>query len=134
MLPQVQKRGAHHLVTTSMTMIDGLPVLSLGLPRRPWVCGWDCTHTAGMSLEMATWRSGDAADCKSAYPGSIPGVASKRQVLKGVFPKVPTGFHEMLKVRQWHVRKKCEKRFPDAKRSANAGARFAHAMATSIPR
>src|SRR5690606_3285461 len=25
---------------------------------------------------MATWRSGDAADCKSAYPGSIPGVAS----------------------------------------------------------
>ncbi len=25
----------------------------------------------------ATWRSGDAADCKSAYPGSIPGVASQ---------------------------------------------------------
>ena len=25
---------------------------------------------------MATWRSGDAADCKSAHPGSIPGVAS----------------------------------------------------------
>ena len=25
----------------------------------------------------ATWRSGDAADCKSAHPGSIPGVASK---------------------------------------------------------
>ena len=25
---------------------------------------------------VATWRSGDAADCKSAYPGSIPGVAS----------------------------------------------------------
>ena len=25
----------------------------------------------------ATWRSGDVADCKSAYPGSIPGVASK---------------------------------------------------------
>ena len=24
----------------------------------------------------ATWRSGDAADCKSVYPGSIPGVAS----------------------------------------------------------
>ena len=24
----------------------------------------------------ATWRSGDAADCKSAHPGSIPGVAS----------------------------------------------------------
>ena len=25
---------------------------------------------------MATWRSGDAAVCKTAYPGSIPGVAS----------------------------------------------------------
>jgi hypothetical protein len=25
---------------------------------------------------MATWRSGYAADCKSAHPGSIPGVAS----------------------------------------------------------
>ena len=25
---------------------------------------------------MATWRSGDAADCKSVHPGSIPGVAS----------------------------------------------------------
>ncbi len=24
----------------------------------------------------ATWRSGDAADCKSVHPGSIPGVAS----------------------------------------------------------
>ena len=26
--------------------------------------------------QKATWRSGDAADCKSAHPGSIPGVAS----------------------------------------------------------
>ena len=25
---------------------------------------------------MATWRSGYVADCKSAHPGSIPGVAS----------------------------------------------------------
>ncbi len=25
----------------------------------------------------ARWRSGDVADCKSAYPGSIPGRASK---------------------------------------------------------
>ena len=25
---------------------------------------------------MATWRSGDAADCKSVYAGSIPAVAS----------------------------------------------------------
>jgi hypothetical protein len=30
----------------------------------------------GGSCPEATWRSGDAADCKSAYPGSIPGVAS----------------------------------------------------------
>ena len=29
---------------------------------------------------LATWRSGDAADCKSVHPGSIPGVASN---LKG---------------------------------------------------
>lgn len=27
---------------------------------------------------MATWRSGYAPDCKSVYPGSIPGVASKK--------------------------------------------------------
>lgn len=26
---------------------------------------------------LAPWRSGDAADCKSVYPGSIPGGASK---------------------------------------------------------
>ena len=26
---------------------------------------------------MATWRNGYAEDCKSLYPGSIPGVASK---------------------------------------------------------
>lgn len=26
---------------------------------------------------MATWRSGYAPDCKSVYPGSIPGVASR---------------------------------------------------------
>ena len=32
-------------------------------------------HLAGFNPK-ATWRSGDAADCKSAYPGSIPGVAS----------------------------------------------------------
>ena len=32
--------------------------------------------TPGQGVEKATWRSGDAADCKSAYPGSIPGVAS----------------------------------------------------------
>jgi hypothetical protein len=26
---------------------------------------------------MASWRSGDAADCKSVYTGSIPVLASK---------------------------------------------------------
>src|SRR5690554_4210951 len=31
----------------------------------------------------AMWRSGDAADCKSVYPGSIPGVASKSH-----FPRI----------------------------------------------
>jgi hypothetical protein len=30
----------------------------------------------GVAGRMATWRSGDVADCKSAHPGSIPGVAS----------------------------------------------------------
>ena len=30
----------------------------------------------------ATWRNGYAEDCKSLYPGSIPGVASKN---KGCF-------------------------------------------------
>ena len=27
---------------------------------------------------MVTWRNGYAEDCKSLYPGSIPGVASKK--------------------------------------------------------
>jgi hypothetical protein len=27
---------------------------------------------------MATWRSGYAAVCKTVYPGSIPGVASRQ--------------------------------------------------------
>ena len=29
---------------------------------------------------MATWRNGYAEDCKSLYPGSIPGVASKKNI------------------------------------------------------
>ena len=33
---------------------------------------------------MATWRNGYAEDCKSLYPGSIPGVASKKSVVLGV--------------------------------------------------
>ena len=48
-----------HIVRSSNTIDDlGLPTFSV------WREG------------MATWRSGDAADCKSVYPGSIPGVAS----------------------------------------------------------
>jgi hypothetical protein len=31
---------------------------------------------------MASWRSGDAEDCKSLYPGSIPGEASKKLINK----------------------------------------------------
>ena len=30
---------------------------------------------------MATWRNGYAEDCKSFYPGSIPGVASKKNLV-----------------------------------------------------
>ena len=30
---------------------------------------------------LATWRNGYAEDCKSLYPGSIPGVASKKSVV-----------------------------------------------------
>ena len=32
---------------------------------------------------MATWRNGYAEDCKSLYPGSIPGVASKKNLVLG---------------------------------------------------
>ena len=30
---------------------------------------------------MATWRNGYAEDCKSLYPGSIPGVACKKNLV-----------------------------------------------------
>ena len=30
---------------------------------------------------MASWRSGDSADCKSVYTGSIPVLASKSQAI-----------------------------------------------------
>jgi hypothetical protein len=33
-------------------------------------------------IKMATWQSGDAADCKSVNAGSIPAVASKTFFLK----------------------------------------------------
>ena len=43
--------------------------------RLAWrAAGW--CHLRHIVRNMATWRSGDAADCKSVYPGSIPGVAS----------------------------------------------------------
>ncbi len=31
--------------------------------------------------KKATWRNGYAEDCKSLYPGSIPGVASKKNLV-----------------------------------------------------
>src|SRR5688572_22503380 len=34
------------------------------------------TRRSGDAAVRASWRSGDAADCKSAHPGSIPGEAS----------------------------------------------------------
>ena len=40
-------------------------------------------------LSRATWRSGDAADCKSAYPGSIPGVASTFFLFVSAYQAVP---------------------------------------------
>ena len=40
---------------------------------------------------MATWRNGYAEDCKSLYPGSIPGVASKKNLVL-VIKKSKLGF------------------------------------------
>ena len=54
-----------------------LPFLSVNLPKPvnlDCVAGEDLLYDAPWS---ATWRSGYAPDCKSVYPGSIPGVASK---------------------------------------------------------
>jgi hypothetical protein len=70
---------------------DPLPDREPGRRGRPWRCvvcgnpgappGRHChaetTHDT-CSRRGATWRSGDAADCKSAHPGSIPGVASSQ--------------------------------------------------------
>ena len=36
----------------------------------------------------ATWRSGDAAVCKTVYPGSIPGVASNIFQIIFATPKI----------------------------------------------
>ena len=35
-----------------------------------------------LSICMATWRNGYAEDCKSLYPGSIPGVASNKKTVE----------------------------------------------------
>ena len=37
-----------------------------------------------IATSMAPWRSGDAADCKSVYPGSIPGGTSNN-IFKSLF-------------------------------------------------
>jgi hypothetical protein len=42
----------------------------------PRHCQGRRAHDTCSAPHGATWRSGDAADCKSAHPGSIPGVAS----------------------------------------------------------
>src|SRR5680860_1159797 len=42
----------------------------------PDMKGWTPARLTLELARLATWRSGDAADCKSVYPGSIPGVAS----------------------------------------------------------
>lgn len=118
-LPQARKSRADHLVTPSKTMIDGQPVLwcrpSLvedlyggGVRARRRACRLECFE--------ATWRSGDAADCKSAYPGSIPGVASKRHCSA----RLPHGA-------KWRVEQRAQcvqKRSPGCPCSANSGARF----------
>ncbi len=64
------ERGGHgvaHWTRHVLTNAARDLVAPLCLRRSPWRGPW-----------KATWRSGDVADCKSAYPGSIPGVASKQ--------------------------------------------------------
>ena len=34
-----------------------------------------------MKINLAMWRNGYAEDCKSLYPGSIPGIASKKNLV-----------------------------------------------------
>jgi hypothetical protein len=47
---------------------------------------------------MATWRSGDATVCKTVYPGSIPGVASKDGTLGD---DVGPSSHEIVIASNW---------------------------------
>ena len=53
---------------------------SLVIPQVEFGSGW--------ANSEATWRSGDVADCKSAYPGSIPGVASITPGFVGFFEAI----------------------------------------------
>ena len=70
------------------------PVRSTGGPAPKGVrssageFAWAGHRERRSSKQEATWRSGDAADCKSAYPGSIPGVASNTRACFHVSPKV----------------------------------------------
>ena len=64
-------------------VVQGRPALVVAWVRllEPWRfdgrhCHAETVHDT-CSRRGATWRSGDAADCKSAHPGSIPGVASQ---------------------------------------------------------
>lgn len=38
-------------------------------------------HGLVLAVLVASWRSGYAEDCKSLYPGSSPGEASRRRAL-----------------------------------------------------
>ena len=43
-------------------------------------CGDNIKSPEAIRLkQVATWRNGYAEDCKSLYPGSIPGVTSKKK-------------------------------------------------------
>ena len=44
----------------------------------------------GVGLTAASWRSGDAADCKSVYTGSIPVLASKQSQPLNRYPSALT--------------------------------------------
>ena len=46
-------------------------------------------YLSASHFKEALWRSGDAADCKSVYPGSIPGGASRN------FPKFAHARHTL---------------------------------------
>src|SRR5262245_3280905 len=61
--------------TADLSDVSGVVTMEApGAPPRRH-CHAETAHDT-CSRRGATWRSGDAADCKSAHPGSIPGVAS----------------------------------------------------------